>query len=187
MLTFDLPMLTFDLPKRSVLQKEANLGRSKVTTFHGRWWPLTYLGLRSAETSVFCPHKICKFWPQAAPKKPQKHENVEQPFSWFWSLFFCFVADVSLFVLFILLLFPFFCSSFVLFLFCSQSSFFCFFDLEAKEKRRQRQRKKVKTKIMEKKERKERKEGMKERKEWKKGKTRRKERKEKNEEIKGRK
>ena len=37
MLTFDLPRLTFDLPKRSVLQKEANLGRSKVTTFHGTW------------------------------------------------------------------------------------------------------------------------------------------------------
>ena len=74
MLTFDLPMLTFDLPKRSVLQKEENLGRSKVTTFHERWWPLTYLGLLSAEPSVFCPHKICQIWPQVAP---QNHINMK--------------------------------------------------------------------------------------------------------------
>ena len=57
------------------------------------------------------------------------------------------------------LIVSFFSLFFALFLFFSLSSFFCFFDLEAKEEGRQRQRKKGKTEIME------RRKGKKERKE----------------------
>ena len=128
------------------------------------------------------------------PKKTLKHENVEEPFSWFWSLicFFCwcfpFFCLLSPEIVFFLLLLAFFLS-------WSLTFFFCFFDLEAKEVKTERKKERKKAKKGRKAERKEgkkdrekerkqgkkegRKKGRKERKERKKGKEERKERKRK--------
>ena len=195
MLTFDLPMLTFDLPKRSVLQKEANLGRSKVTTSHGTWWPLIYLGLLSAEISVFFlpPPKLLPILTSSCQKKTLKTWNC-------WTAIFMilkpdmfFLADAFLF-LSCFSWFSFFFPSF------SSSSSSCFLSVfisdflhlllwlrskrkieterkrERKERKEERQKGRKERKTERKKSRKRRKEEMKERKERKEAKKGMKER-----------
>ena len=150
-------------------------------------WPLSYLGLLSAEISFFYPPNL-QILTSSCQQKTLKTWKC-------WTAIFRilkphihFFADASFFCLVspLIVLFSSFSSCFFFF---ALASFFCFFDLEAKEEGKQRERKKKKKERKKerqrerKKERKERKaekkkERKKERKEGKKGRKERRERKE---------
>ena len=107
-----------------LLQKYANWGRSKVTIFHQKWWPLIYLVL-FCRSKRFWPPKMVIFWHDLAP---QNHGATKCSTSIWWLKFmiymffslFSFVFSLR-FVLFIWL--PSCCPSL-----CLSLSFFCFSD-----------------------------------------------------------
>ena len=178
-MTFDLRTLTFEL-RHAQFCRNKRFCRSKVTTFHGRWWPLIYVALLSAERSVFVATPNCQFWPQASKKKPEKQGNAKTLFWWFKASYtyflvmfpFLYLASPLLvfFFMFFFLLSFFFCSGFLLLLLWLRSKRKSLTERkkERKERKKGRQKRKGGRKKG-KKERKERKERKKERKERRKG------------------